>query len=457
MILAVSLPAAGATVRVHVERGIFTGPIELAISQLREDRPFQAIAAQTLAANAGDAVFASVPAGSYVVLASGPQPLQRVAAKVVVGAADTRETSFTIPQRRVDGRFTLGGKPLAGVTVRLQNDALDWSTEAVTDADGAIRGALWDSGTFDVAMDGGTLPSLVRSRITIAGRGETAAFALDLPARRIRGTIVDERDQPVDRALVVLRAKSGDLPTNVRTITGPDGVFEYAGILPGPYTIDVISPRYLLHDSVAFEAREADSVVRQQIVVNSGRPRAIDVVDDHGAPLADALVVCTTDATLRAVSRTDSHGHAILMTPPGDPGMVWVAPANGSVAALRLDRDQASAKIAVRPPSASLDVNLRTVTGEGVPHVSLLLRYNGMVVPPSFQKLIRRELFDPTTNDDGRATLSRIPTGFWEAWPYNTEEEAEALMATISPVVAPISVNVVTGENHVVVRLNKHR
>jgi hypothetical protein len=297
----------------------------------------------------------------------------------------------------------------------------------------------------------------VRSRVTITGRGETATFALDLPARRIRGMVVDERDQPVDRALVVLRAKSGDLPTNVHTTTGPDGVFEYAGIHPGPYTLDVISSRYLLRDSVAFDAHDADSVVRQRIVMNSGRPQSIDVVDDHGAPLPDALVVCTTDANLRAVVRTDLRGHAVLMTPPGDPGMVWVAPANGSLAAVRLGRDQAPAKIVVPPPSASLDVSLRTTTGEGVPHVSLLLRYNGMVVPPSFQKLLRRELFDPATNEEGRATLWRIPTGFWEAWPYNTEQEAEALMASATTVIAPINVNVVSGENHVVVRLNKHR
>jgi hypothetical protein len=457
MMLALSLPAAGATVRVHVQRGAFEGPIELMLSPIREDRPFQAVAAQTLARNASNAVFASVPAGSYVVLAAGPQPLQRTAAKVVVAASDTRDATFTILNRRIDGRLTLGGKPLAGVRVRLQKDLLDWSTEAVTDADGAIRGALWDGGTFDLAIDGGTLPSLVRSRITITGHGDTAAFALDLPPRRIRGVVVDDHGQPVDRAVVVLRAKSGDLPTNVRTITGPDGVFEYAGIHPGPYTLDAISQRHLLRDSIAFDAREGDSVVRQEIVLNNGRPQSIDVVDSHGSPLPDALVACTTDANLRAAVRTDSHGHAVLMTPPGDPCMAWVAPANGSLAALRLDRSAAPVKIVVPPPSASLEVSLRTTTGDGVPHISLLLRYNGMVVPPSFQKLLKRELFDPATNEDGRATLWRIPTGFWEAWPYNSEQEAEGLMASVSPVIAPINVNVVSGENRVVVRLNKHR
>jgi hypothetical protein len=305
-------------------------------------------------------------------------------------------------------------------------------------------------------MDGSPLPSLVRSRITIAG-GETAAFALDLPARRIRGEVVDEHGLPVDRAVVVLRAKSGDLPTNVRFTTGPDGAFQYAGIHPGPYELEVISQRHLLGDAVAFEAREADQVVWQQIAVNSGRPQSIDVVDNHGSPLPDALVVCTTEGSLRAVARTDFRGHAVLMTPPGDPGMAWVAPPAGSLAGLRLDRGLTPAKIVVPPPSASLDVSLRTTTGEGVPHVSLLLRYNGVVVPPAFQKLLRRELFDPATNEDGHATLSRIPTGFWEMWPYNSEEEAEALMASASPFLAPINVNVVTGENHVVIRLNKRR
>src|SRR5258706_15493215 len=87
VMLALSLPAAGATVRVHVHRGAFTGPIELELSPVRENRPFQPVASQRLAEGANDAVFASVAAGSYIVLAAGPQPLQRAVAKVVGGAA----------------------------------------------------------------------------------------------------------------------------------------------------------------------------------------------------------------------------------------------------------------------------------------------------------------------------------------------------------------------------------
>src|SRR5258706_14899112 len=85
VMLALSLPAAGATVRVHVHRGAFTGPIELELSPVRENRPFQPVASQRLADGAHDAVFASVAAGSYLVLAAGPQPPPRAVANVVVG------------------------------------------------------------------------------------------------------------------------------------------------------------------------------------------------------------------------------------------------------------------------------------------------------------------------------------------------------------------------------------
>lgn len=449
VILALSLPAAAATVRVHVDRGAFTGPIELQIAPSRSDDLPHWIGAQTLAEGAGDAAFGPVAAGAYIVLASGPQPLQRATAKVVVAADDTREARIIIPQRSVDGRITLAGKPLAGASVRIESDAFNWSAETVTDADGAIRGPIWEAGTFDLAIDGGGLPSLVWSRVTIAAEPK-ASFSVDIPARRIRGVVVDDRG-PVEGALVVLRAKLPG-PTTVRTKSRKDGVFEYAGIRPGKHTLDVISNGHLLIDTVDVDAHADDAVIEKRIVLARGTPRDVTVVDEHGSPVAGALVACTSGATLHSIARTDASGRAVLATT--DDSIAWAAPSSGSIGVVRLDRGTSAVKIATSPATSSLNVHILTTAGEAIPNVILLMRYNGFVIPPALQRLL--PIHQPATNDEGRATLAHIPAGVWEIWPYTSQEESEALIASAMPS-APISVDVVTGENEVTVRFRKNR
>jgi len=449
LVLALSLPAAAATVRVHIDRGPYTGPIELQLAPSRPDDLPRWISAQRVAADATDAAFGPVAAGAYIVLASGPQPLQRATAKVVVGADDTRQAKIVIPQRSVDGRISLGGKPLAGASVRIQSEAFNWSTETVTDADGAIRGPMWEAGTFNLAIYGGGLPSLVRWGVTL-GREPKATFSVDIPARRIRGVIVDDRG-PVEGALVILRSKLPG-PTNVRTRTGKDGVFEYVGIRPGKHTLDVISNGHLLGDPIDVEARADDAVVERRIVLARGTPRNVTVVDQHGSPVADALVACTSESSVRSVGRTDDAGRAVLATT--DDSIAWAAPADGSIGVVRLDRETSAVKITAARAASSLNVHILSTDGKGIPNVMLLMRYNGFVIPPALQQFL--PIRNATTNDEGQAMLTHIPAGVWEIWPYSSTEESEALIASALPL-APININVVTGENEVTVHVRKNR
>lgn len=449
LVLAIALPAAAATVRVHVDRGAFTGPIELQIAPSRPDDLPRWIGAQTLAAGATDAAFGPVPAGAYIVLASGAQPLQRATAKVGVAADDTREARIVIPPRNVDARITLAGKPFSGASVRIYSDAFNWSTETVTDADGAIRGPMWEAGTFNLSIEGSGLPSMVWSRVTI-GAEPRATFTIDIPARRIRGVIVDDQG-PVEGALVILRAKLPG-PTTIRTKTGKDGVFEYGGIRPGKHTLDVISNGHLLIDTIDVDAHADDAVIERRIVLARGTPRNVTVVDEHGAPVAGALVACTSGATLRSIARTGADGRAVLATT--DDSIAWAAPSGGSIGVVRLDRGTSAVRITASPAASSLNVHILTTAGEAIPNVALLMRYNGFVIPPALQRLL--PIRQPATNEEGGAMLAHIPAGVWEIWPYTSQEESEALIASAMPL-APISVNVVTGENEVTVRFRKNR
>ena len=85
-VLLLDRTASAATLKVEVNRQGFTGPIQVAVAPRVDGRPPEWSATKTLPAGGKSAVsFDGLTAGLYVVLASGPQPLQRLSAKANVG------------------------------------------------------------------------------------------------------------------------------------------------------------------------------------------------------------------------------------------------------------------------------------------------------------------------------------------------------------------------------------
>jgi hypothetical protein len=60
--------------------------------------------------------------------------------------------------------------------------------------------------------------------------------------------------------------------------------------------------------------------------------------------------------------------------------------------------------------------------------------------------------FSLITNEEGSISLRRIPRGTYEFWPYRTSAEGQMLYETATEFDAPISVEVLTGENNATVR-----
>jgi len=93
-----------------------------------------------------------------------------------------------------------------------------------------------------------------------------------------------------------------------------------------------------------------------------------------------------------------------------------------------------------------------------MPSLSLLMRYNGELLPPDIAHLLESQQGQAlTTDESGVARLAHIPPGVYEFWPYTADSEAEAVLASMSTMAAPIVVNVITGENEAVVRFQKRR
>src|SRR5436189_761197 len=144
-LLAVSLSASAADLRIDVNRNGFTGPIEMALAPRVEGMPPQWSAAKTIAAAESTAVFTGLPEGLYLVLARGPQPLQRLGAKANVGT-NGGSVHLTLPNGKTSLHVMLGGRPVARAAVLLSEEELLWDTRLETGDDGRFEGALWEPG-----------------------------------------------------------------------------------------------------------------------------------------------------------------------------------------------------------------------------------------------------------------------------------------------------------------------
>jgi hypothetical protein len=98
----------------------------------------------------------------------------------------------------------------------------------------------------------------------------------------------------------------------------------------------------------------------------------------------------------------------------------------------------------------------RTVEGTAVPEVAFMMRFNGEVVPAEVvREMQAHQGVRLTTDDAGLARLPNVPPGFYEFWPFRTEDEVAAILDTaFAP---PVGFNARVGENRVTVRFAKRR
>ena len=447
-ILLVASTTGAATIDVRLDRGAYKGPLSVQLGLPDEEHEPKWIATRS-----GDrATFKKLDAAIYVVAVQGAEPAQRLTQKVVVGESDERIVRLTIPARTLTGSFTLGGKPLAGATVLLEHEEWHWTASLVTGADGTLFTSLWDEGLFRVDLRGGPLTAPVKLRSAITGT-PVARLTADLPARRIRGTIVDDQNAPVANARVTLRATRNGMTAPIFVATDAKGRFDFPAIEPGKQTLRVTADRFLASALHTVIVKAADEIVEQRIVLDAGRARALTIVDAAGNAIANATILAVADADILAMTRSDAHGRATIATPKRANGVIWVLPPSGSLAVLRADSD--ATRVVVPEATASLHVDTLLADGTPLPRVSLLLRYNGELVPPEVARLLRSGGNALATNENGRADLARIPAGEYELWPYTTEEEVAGLMASVSERRAPVHVRVAEGPHRATVRFEK--
>lgn len=433
-------PASGATITVHVARNGDRSPLEVRLGLARDDREPDWIAVRHLTPSRGDVTFRDLGAGHYALLIEGPRPLQRVSAHAVVAADDDRALTIGIQPRPFHGRFTLGGIPLANATVTVH--AVDFTTSATTDARGLVDEQLWQGGDVDLMIDSPRLGAPYAAHARLAGR-----LAVDIESRVVRGVVRAANGEPVAGATVVLRSESEARRVPRRTTTRDNGEFRIDGVAAGLHSLRVIASGYLRGKPIELQIAGGEHV--ENVVLDAGTSLRVEVVDTDGNPVRDATIVCATGGTIISTTHSDVLGRALIAAPPGVDATLFVLSLEGGIVA----QPVASARrITVPAGSASLQVDALAddapLTG-----ITLLVRYNGMMIPPEVARILgaqQRTSF--VTDAQGRVVLPRIAPGSYQLWPYRSDEEAEALMASHSALAAPISLEVAPGENRITVR-----
>jgi hypothetical protein len=387
-----------------------------------------------------EATFTGIEPGVYRAVMHGEGPLQRLAAKVVVGRADVRRVELAPKPRPALIRVTRGGKPAAGTFVELMHTESQWRAKVPS----GVETELWEGGTFTLAVRGSGLVTPFVGRIELHG-GEVA---IDIPAGTVGGFVRDATGAAVANAAVMLKTTVAGRGGTVRTATDGMGRFDFTAVRAGRQSVRVAAPGYLWSEPVTFDGDTRDL----DVAVDHGVSRQLTVAAADGTPIAGAYIAAVSGSAVVATSLSDADGKATIATTNGG-ATLFVVPKDGSFAIRRIGADEKRVRVDVPAAAASLEVALLTTSGTPIPDISLLLRYNGELVPPDVaRELERRQRLKFVSGSDGRVVFARVPRGVYELWPYGSEEEAEAIVASASALEAPANVQVVTGENRITMR-----
>jgi len=441
------LAASAATLTVKVNRQGFTGPIDVALAMRVEGRPPEWSATKTLASKQSSVRFDDVRKGLYTVLASGAQPLQRVSAKANVGASDAT-VSLVIPKKsKTVLRATLASAPIPRATIALTHDELRWRTEVTTDDDGQFAGDLWEPSVYTASVSRDATSAPHRADVYVMSPLTT----IEVPDRIIRGNVVDVDGAPIAGAMVTLRSEASQSTLSMRTRTAPDGSFEFFGVREGNQTLAARAASFLDSDAARFELRGASAQKSVELTLTHGAPRTVRVIDARDRAIADALLLTSCNGDVKSTATTDAEGIAEVALPTSDTCAIYALPKEGSIAVGRIT---ASDRMTIRVPdgSSSLNMILETEAGDVFSDLQLLMRIDGMTVPPEIARLLAPRGLSLATNADGAIALNHIPPGTYEFWPYRTPSEGQMLFETASDFAAPILVKVLTGENNATIR-----
>lgn len=325
--------------------------------------------ARATVAEDGTFTIDGVPPGEWKVVAVGEDG-SRGELEITVGEASLQGVKVSLaPRSRVAGVVLDGeGRPVAGLTVRLQS-AADPSIpaslrrpkvvgEAVTARDGAfvMRGVdpgrhglgVWDARDQPVAVrSDGAEPYTVEA---IAGRDVTELeLRVELPHGRIEGTVTGPDGEPVEDAWVVATPQPTDDPMargshftrRATTLTDADGRFAFEGLADRRYDLHARGSQADTRgvaegvDPGATVAISLEALGMLEGVVTQGGAPVTRFGLDAGA-LGGEYPVISTDGTF-TVARVEPGPLRVTVTTDTGAASAQVDVAPGAVARVELE------------------------------------------------------------------------------------------------------------------------
>lgn len=460
MLAADAAPAAAPAGSIDATIRGTTQPLEVQLL-LRDDTDnWKAIAQHSLSAQTRRVRFDGLEAGVYQILVRGPMLTEQLATKIGIGRTDRRRTTITIEPFVLAGRVTLGGTELGAGGLLLRHREFHTRSPILLGPDGTFRVPFWQRGTFSYIVRGPALPTDYSLEAELDGPSP-GPLHIDIPNGRITGILRDAKNgQPLPDATVALQTNAGDREEHARLTTGADGRFDFAGIKHGSHIVRIHAPQHLEPEPIAFELSDTAPLRELDLQLDPGRPVPVVVIDKEHDPVANAKVFVVVDSKIRARGTTDEDGRASVAVPPGQSATLFVVAEEGPFAMMRVPRNDDRRRLEVYLPSSasSLLIRAQTTDGKTMPPFSLLMRYDGELMPTEVaEELAEVQGLQLATGPDSEAHLRNIPSGTYEFWPYRSQAEAESIVAAGSMYLAPIQVNVGMGENKIAVKFNSRK
>jgi hypothetical protein len=407
---------------------------------------------KTLAAPGHLVRFPNLRSGVYQVLVRGGNSTEQIATKVVIGDGDTRRATIAIDPVIVTGHLPAGSSGPGSISLR--NRDFEWRGVISVQPDGTFRFPLWQRGTFTYAVRSAAMANSYSGTINLDGPSPIP-FPIAFPEGRIIGIVREAKSgSPVRGVSVSLQTKQSDEENHASAMTDSAGRFRFDDVRLGREMIRVVSQRHLEPDPVVFDLDTAHAQREVEVGLDPGRKTSVSVLDADNHPVANATLLVVANARRRSRATTDEEGVADVALPENETASLFVIPDERAFGVVKIDPGAKDAvTIHLLPASSSLRIQARTKDGKPMPRFSLLMRYNGAVLPVEVaEELAVAQGMQFVTDENSETHLRKIPPGMYEFWPYRSQEEVESILAANLDGTAPIRVDVHPGENSIVVK-----
>lgn len=342
--------------------------------------------------------------------------------------ADT-QVDLPLSPTRVFGEVRRSDKPVAGYFVeaaRIDRESPrgvrgDADTTAESDEDGRYELTLWMPGWYTLRVrSGARTPSAEHQEITTEGN-EEKRVDFDLSDAPLRGTVVDEAGRPVAEANVLLRW-SGMLLAK----TDAQGRFEVDLEDEGTGKVFASKRGYRQSEEVDVTVAAGGSPAPVTLLLKRKESVTGRVVSAGGGASPGAWITATQfiaqDGPLPfATARAEADGRFEVETPPGASRLFASGPACPlfwvDLPAHQPAAGEPRPSLDLQCPAlpAALELTLVDETGKPRPHMGVVLRSAGVIVP---QPVLSRHLqwlgLAATSDGAGHLVLAGLAPGDYE-------------------------------------------